>query len=1046
MTRSTRFLIAVAVLASACSTGTVPVVTEDTTDATTAVEEVTPDAPEPEISAPEVAPEDVGIEISFDAAGDVALQPECAPGDGCFLDPCVENSACQSGWCVDHMGDAVCSMHCQEECPNGWNCQQVGSGPDVLFICISKVASLCKPCASGADCKGVGGADGVCVDYGDEGSFCGGSCATSDECPWGFSCQDAETVDGIAVKQCLADAGVCPCTSRSVELGLWTPCAAISDVGTCTGKRVCTADGLTSCDASEPTDESCNGFDDDCDGAVDEPTEEGGNLINLCDDGNECTTDICDGEAGCDYAPVEGDECKDGNPCTVADHCVQGICVGSSVDCDDNDPCTDDTCGEAGGCQYAPNAVECDDQDPCTVGDQCKNGECAGFQTACDCQADIDCAALEDGDLCNGTLVCDVSQLPFQCEVDEATVVVCDEPAGVDAPCLEAVCDPLAGSCSLAAAHDQAPCDDGDDCALGDACAGGLCLAGTPVNCNDGNACSADSCSEDDGCVHGPADGPCNDGDVCTLGDKCTNGVCVGGLEALACDDANTCTTDVCDAALGCTYTANGGACDDGNPCTVGDHCEGTACVVESILVCNDDNLCTNDLCDPAQGCLHLLNQAPCNDGNKCTTLDTCNLGECAGSEPLVCSDGNGCTSDSCDPLVGCKFEPTTAACDDGNLCTQDEQCANGTCVASGMLDCDDDNPCTTDGCDPVAGCTHVANAAPCDDGNVCTIGDHCDQGACTGGPSLDCDNGNPCTDDACDPQLGCTHTVNAAACTDDNACTEGDHCAEGECQIAGMLTCDDSKICTNDNCDPDVGCVHSANTQLCDDGDACTTGDQCAGGECGGGPAVVCPDDGNPCTTAGCEPATGCEVEIVPDCCGNGIEEAGEECDDGNQVDGDGCSADCLSGVGCSDQAEFHYEVVAGVWACVNNAIIHTYQENNSMCAGGWTPATYKLVQGLPFPTLQQHQAMGNWHQQVMPNNGGFIRTGQKRRGGCTPEAHGDIYIRTNGGAYNAGAGWHDLYQGGSSCNPGTNSANNMSHALAGVVCVAGQYEAPQP
>ena len=115
-------------------------------------------------------------------------------------------------------------------------------------------------------------------------------------------------------------------------------------------------------------------------------------------------------------------------------------------------------------------------------------------------------------------------------------------------------------------------------------------------------------------------------------------------------------------------------------------------------------------------------------------------------------------------------------------------------------------------------------------------------------------------------------------------------------------------------------------------------------------------------------------------------------------------------------------------------------------MCASGWTPATYKLVQGLQFPSLQDHQAMGVWHQQVMPGNGGYIRTGQKRRGGCTPEAHGDIYINTNGSHYEAGAGWHDLFYGGASCNPGTHAANNMSHALAGVICVKGTYELPQP
>lgn len=40
--------------------------------------------------------------------------------------------------------------------------------------------------------------------------------------------------------------------------------------GQCEGKRVCTEDGLTDCDAPEPAPETCDGIDNDCDGTVDE--------------------------------------------------------------------------------------------------------------------------------------------------------------------------------------------------------------------------------------------------------------------------------------------------------------------------------------------------------------------------------------------------------------------------------------------------------------------------------------------------------------------------------------------------------------------------------------------------------------------------------------------------------------------------------------------------------------------------------------------------------------------------------------------------------
>jgi cysteine-rich repeat protein len=47
--------------------------------------------------------------------------------------------------------------------------------------------------------------------------------------------------------------------------------------------------------------------------------------------------------------------------------------------------------------------------------------------------------------------------------------------------------------------------------------------------------------------------------------------------------------------------------------------------------------------------------------------------------------------------------------------------------------------------------------------------------------------------------------------------------------------------------------------------------------------------DDGNMVSGDGCSAA--CESES----CGNGVLDVGEECDDGNVIDGDGCSSLCL-------------------------------------------------------------------------------------------------------------------------------------------------------
>jgi cysteine-rich repeat protein len=51
--------------------------------------------------------------------------------------------------------------------------------------------------------------------------------------------------------------------------------------------------------------------------------------------------------------------------------------------------------------------------------------------------------------------------------------------------------------------------------------------------------------------------------------------------------------------------------------------------------------------------------------------------------------------------------------------------------------------------------------------------------------------------------------------------------------------------------------------------------------------------DDQNTCTTDHVD-CSQCVHEPIANCCGNGVVETGEECDDGNQRDFDGCSRDC--------------------------------------------------------------------------------------------------------------------------------------------------------
>jgi hypothetical protein len=81
-------------------------------------------------------------------------------------------------------------------------------------------------------------------------------------------------------------------------------------------------------------------------------------------------------------------------------------------------------------------------------------------------------------------------------------------------------------------------------------------------------------------------------------------------------------------------------------------------------------------------------------------------------------------------------YAPTCAgdaACSDGNVCNGIETCVTGKCRAGTPLVCNDGNPCTTDTCAAVQGCGHSNNALACDDGNACTSGDVCSAGSCGG-------------------------------------------------------------------------------------------------------------------------------------------------------------------------------------------------------------------------------------------------------------------------------------------------------------------------
>ena len=273
--------------------------------------------------------------------------------------------------------------------------------------------------------------------------------------------------------------------------------------------------------------------------------------------------------------------------------------------------------------------------------------------------------------------------------------------------CTADQCGP--GGCQNPAEEDGFSCDDGDACTQIDACQDGTCAGGAPVLCQPPDAChDAGTCDPASGnCENAPVkpDGTvCDDADACTQISSCQSGTCAGGSPVICpppdgCHAASTCNpaTGVCDpgAAL-----PDGTSCNDGNPCTNVDTCQAGACTGGSPVTCGPAASCHEaSTCNPGTGLCEagpaLPNGTSCNDGDACTTVDTCQAGTCSGGTPVTCAPADNChEASTCNPGTGfCDSlpKPEGTICSDGNACTMADTCIQGSCVGGPPTDLDGD-------------------------------------------------------------------------------------------------------------------------------------------------------------------------------------------------------------------------------------------------------------------------------------------------------------------------------------------------------------------
>ena len=585
-----------------------------------------------------------------------------------------------------------------------------------------------------------------------------------------------------------------------------------------------------------------------------------------------------DGDTGSDVEAQDGDATGEVD---VAPDVSPTACV-VNADCESEKK---DACTAKFICKFSAKAAQnlclpvlkstgaaCDDGNACTQGDHCDDdGTCKGPPTVC---------ADTDGSVC--------------------TIEVCKPVTGCP------------GKGQAPAAPDDSPCDDGNACTYGDYCSSGVCSPG------DKNKCQ---CQNDADCLKYDDADKCNGKLVCS-GDECVP----DKASVVVCDaKADTkCVKASCDPKTGtcAPKTAiNGTWCPDGNACTAPDQCVEGVCVANS-LECNDKNLCTDDACDPKQGCVFANNKVFCNDGNACTDGDACDVGACKPGKATC----------ECQADADCKAK------DDGDPCTGVLVCTANKCAikAGSVVVCAAATPCDSEACAPQTGkCVKQPKAVggKCDDGNACTQNDVCDgKGTCIGGKALTCNDGNACTDDACLDFAGCQNTFNKSPCEDDDFCTKGDYCSYGTCtagkaecackvdadcakfasadKCLGPITCDFTKICEHDpkkavtcdtskdtpcfatQCLPATGAcgkVNAVDGGPCNDGKPCTVDDTCTAGACSSKVQKEC-NDGNPCTLDSCD-----DANKVQACQAKPFD--GKPCDDGNACTGPDKSDLCTEG-----------------------------------------------------------------------------------------------------------------------------------------------------
>ena len=396
----------------------------------------------------------------------------------------------------------------------------------------------------------------------------------------------------------------------------------------------------------------------------------------------------------------------------------------------------------------------------------------------------------------------------------------------------------------------------------------GVSACTTDVDCDDGLACTEESCAGGacrrsarvcplrtrcdearDACVGSVAcasDAACEDGDACTMGDRCDPSTRVCAYDGPLDGDMDGEPPVVC----------GGGDCDDARASVrpgaidlcngLDDDCNGTVDDGAAAVLCPiAGSVCTDGACDCGGGRVACVGETFCIDsstsrahcggcGNPCAGEclagvcdETCGgIGEgCCGTVDLpYCVEGHCWGDDLCSPC-GATGETCCYASD-----TDEYSCREGGCVGStlqcgacgGLYEecCQDASPCagTALYCNPGTNRCALCGGEyqDCCDGSTCEAGFACGGGVCVSNECTRYDELVPITEPRCSAATrGCASlcAVRDQACLDD--CTLVDDTPPLG-TLLGDIDCTACVFLQEDVCASSIGCSAEADAFFC--------------------------------------------------------------------------------------------------------------------------------------------------------------------------------------------------------------------------------------